>query len=141
MSIQDNKEVAGQFFARFSRGDIDGAVALMTEDASWWIPGKEGRMPGAGLYTKPRISRLFGRMQERLKDGLQMSVVDMIGEGDRVAAEVRSSGDLTNGRAYRQEYHFLISFRDGKISAVREYLDTQHSFDVWFAPDQDAAVA
>jgi ketosteroid isomerase-like protein len=24
--------------------------------------------------------------------------------------------------------------RDGKISAVREYLDTQHVFEVWFKP-------
>ena len=43
----------------------------------------------------------------------------------------KSSGDLKNGRRYRQHYHFLIEFRDGRISAVREYLDTQHAHDVW----------
>ena len=51
----------------------------------------------------------------------------------RVAIEVSSSGDLKNGRKYRQEYHFLIEFRDGKICAVREYLDTHHAHDVWIA--------
>ena len=39
-----------------------------------------------------------------------------------------------NGRLYRQEYHFLMEFRQGQICAVREYLDTQHAHDVWLAP-------
>ena len=28
----------------------------------------------------------------------------------------------------------LMAFRDGRIAAVREYLDTQHAYDVWVAP-------
>ena len=35
---------------------------------------------------------------------------------------------------YHQEYHTLMAIRDGKISAVREYLDTQHVFEIWFKP-------
>jgi len=63
-----------------------------------------------------------------------MKVKSCIAEGDSVALEVVSSGDLKNGRLFRQEYHMLMQFRDGKISAVREYLDTQHAYDVWVAP-------
>ena len=48
-----------------------------------------------------------------------------------MAGKVESSGDLWNGRQYRQDYHFRIRFRDGKIASVHEYLDTQHTFDVW----------
>lgn len=59
----------------------------------------------------------------------------MVAEGDRVAVEVVSEGDLTNGRQYRQEYHMLLEFREGKISAVREYLDTQHAHAIWIAPE------
>jgi ketosteroid isomerase-like protein len=62
-----------------------------------------------------------------------MNVISSLAEGDRVALEVTSSGDLKNGRLYRQEYHFLLEFRGGKICAVREYLDTQHAYDVWIA--------
>jgi ketosteroid isomerase-like protein len=63
-----------------------------------------------------------------------MTVLGSVAEGDSVAVEVESSGDLKNGRQYRQQYHFLLAFRDGKISAVREYLDTQHAFEVWMRP-------
>jgi ketosteroid isomerase-like protein len=70
-------------------------------------------------------------MIENLSGGLRMTVLSSIAEGDRVALEVVSSGDLKNGRLYRQEYHFLMEFRDGRISAVREHLDAQHAHDVW----------
>jgi len=103
----------------------------MTDDATWWIPGKPEATPTAGLYPKDRIARLFRTMLGRLRTGLKMTVVGAIAEGDRVAVEVRSEGDLTNDRQYRQEYHMLMMFRDGKICAVREYLDTQHAYDVW----------
>jgi ketosteroid isomerase-like protein len=69
-----------------------------------------------------------------LKDGLKMTVVSAIAERDQVAVEVESRGDLQNGREYRQQYHFRIDFRDGKIASVREYLDTQHAYEVWIRP-------
>ena len=131
MDTDRNRATAHRLFELFSAGDIDGVLALMTDDATWRIPGKKELTPTAGVYTKERIGRLFRRMVENLSDGLRMTVLSSIAEGDRVALEVISSGDLKNGRRYRQEYHFLMEFRDGKISAVREYLDTQHAHDVW----------
>jgi ketosteroid isomerase-like protein len=73
-------------------------------------------------------------MLERLKSGLALTVKGAVAEGDKVALEVESEGELTNGNVYRQQYHFLLELRDGKISAVREYLDTQHVHAVWVAP-------
>jgi len=138
MTTEQNKAIAREFFARFSASDLDGALATLTDDATWLIPGKRDRMPTAGLYTKERIARLFQAMLKQLEGGLQMTVLSAIGEGDRVAAEVESSGDLHDGRRYRQQYHFLLEFRDGRICAVREYLDTQHAHDVWIAAASQA---
>ena len=138
MTTEQNKAIAQEFFARFSASDLDGALATLSEDATWLIPGKRDRMPTAGLYTKERIARLFQAMLKQLKGGLQMTVLSTVAEGDRVAIEAESSGDLENGRLYRQKYHFLLEFRDGRICAVREYLDTQHAHDVWIAPASPA---
>jgi uncharacterized protein len=134
MRTEHNKAVAFRFFERFTANDIEGALATMTDDATWWIPGKKERSPSAGLYPKDKIGRLFHRMVGALERGLKMTVVSCIAEGDKVALEVVSTGDLKNGRQYRQEYHMLMSFRDGKIASVREYLDTQHANDIWAAP-------
>ncbi len=136
MNTEQNTATARRFFELFSASDIDGALALMTDDATWRIPGKKELSPTAGVYNKERIGRLFRRMIEALANGLTMTVHSSLAEGDRVALEVTSSGDLKNGRLYRQEYHFLMEFRDGRICAVREYLDTQHAHAVWIAQAQ-----
>lgn len=134
MTIERNKQIAADLFSRFSAGDITGVLALMTDDVSWRIPGKPELSRVAGVYDKARIGRLFQRMLDQLENGLKMTVTGMVAEGDRVAVEVESSGDLRNGRQYRQQYHVLIELRDGRISAVREYLDTQHAYEVWMKP-------
>ena len=134
MTVESNKQLAAQFFACFSANDIPGAVALMTDDATWWLPGKPGQLPVVGLHSKERIERVFHRMAAQLKNGLKMTVKSQIAEADRVASEVESYGELHNGRIYNQEYHILMTMRDGRISAVREYLDTQHVFATWFQP-------
>src|SRR5689334_21680689 len=134
MSTERNKEVATDFFARLSRSDVPGALSLMADDAVWRIAGKKELSPAAGDYGKERLGRLFNRMLSQLESGLQMTVLRSIAEGDSVALEVESTGDLKNGRRYRQQYHFAIDLRDGRIAAVREYLDTQHAFDVWMRP-------
>jgi len=137
MSTEGNKQVAIELFARFTASNIAGVLDTMTEDATWLIPGKPEATPAAGMYSKEKISRLFHTMYKRLKSGLRMTVKSAIAEGDKVAVEVESRGELTNGRIYDQRYHFLLEFHGGKICAVREYLDTQHAHAVWFA--QDAA--
>jgi ketosteroid isomerase-like protein len=134
VSLEENKQIAGEFLARFTASDVDGALAAMTDDATWWIAGKSRRRPGVGMHDKVEIERVFRGMLDQLKDGLRMTVKSAIAEGDRVALEVVSRGELRNGRVYEQEYHMLMTIRDGKISAVREYLDTQHVLATWFAP-------
>jgi ketosteroid isomerase-like protein len=129
--MNDNKRIAADLFARFTAGDIDGVLGLMTDDVIWRIPGKPELTPVCGSFDKEKLRKLFQRMLSQLENGLTMTVVDSVAEGDRVAVEVESSGDLKNGRKYRQQYHFAIGFRGGKIATVREYLDTQHAHDVW----------
>jgi len=132
MSIEQNKQVARTFFDRFSAGDITGALAMMTDDATWWIAGNPEQLAAAGDHSKAQMARLFDNMIGQLPNGLKMTVKHLIAEDDRVAVEVESNGELRNGRVYNQQYHFAITMRDGKISGVREYLDTQHVFATWF---------
>ncbi len=130
-AMNDSKQIAADLFARFSAGDIAGVLDLMTDDVTWRLPGKPELLATAGVYDKNRLRRLFDRMYSQLVDGLEMTVLSSIAEGDRVAVEVESKGDLRNGRQYRQQYHFAITLRDGKIAVVHEYLDTLHVHDVW----------
>ena len=127
-----NRKIAEKLFERLSAGDVPGTLALLTDDATWLAAGRRELLPAAGTYDKRRLEKLFKAMLGQLKHGLKMTVKGMIAEGDKVALEAESYGELQNGRVYNQHYHFLIEFRDGKISAVREYLDTQHAHAVWY---------
>jgi len=133
-SIAANKKIASDLLACFTAGDVARALDMMTDDATWWIAGKPGQLPVVGTHDKQQIARVFHGMLGQLRNGLRMTVKGAIAEGDKVALEVESHGELRNGRVYDQEYHMLITIRDGKISAVREYLDTQHVYATWFQP-------
>ena len=138
MGMEQNKTIAQELFARLTASDFAGALGLMADDATWWIAGRKERTPTSGVHSKESIGRLFHGMANALTGGLKMTVMSCIAEADRVALEVVSRGDLKNGRQYRQEYHLLVQVRDGKIQSVREYLDTGHVHEVFFAPPTDA---
>jgi hypothetical protein len=134
MSLEDNKRVATEFFAHFATADVDGALGKLADDATWWIAGKPGPQSGGGLFTKEQMAKLFRRMLRQLEGGLAFTVKGAIAEGDQVALELESRGRLRNGRVYNNEYHILLTIRDGRIHRVREYLDTQHVYATWFQP-------
>lgn len=132
MNLEHNKKVASDFLACFSANDVAGALDAMTDDVTWRIVGKPELLSAAGVHNKEQIARVFHGMLGQLKNGLQMTVKGAIAEGDKVAVEAESYGELQNGRIYNNTYHFLMTIRDGKICDVREYLDTQHVFATWF---------
>jgi hypothetical protein len=96
----------------------------MSEDATWWILGKPQLFPGAGTKSKADMERIWGSLFSHMKEGLEMTVIGMVAEGDKVAAEIRSYADLTDGRVYENQYHMLFTVRQGKIVEVKEYADT-----------------
>ena len=67
MSIEQNKNLAREFFDRFNANDIAGALDTMTDDATWWIAGNPEQLPAAGLYSKERIASLFYNMAGQLR--------------------------------------------------------------------------
>lgn len=126
MSIEENKDVVRRFLAKFGSGDADGLIDSLTDDASWWIGGKPGELPQAGMKTKEGISAVLRGIGAKIPGGIDMRIRGMIGEGNQVAAEVEAHGEITNGRIYNNEYHFLFTIRGDRISAVKEYNDTLH---------------
>ncbi|NOT60873.1 MAG: nuclear transport factor 2 family protein [Acidobacteria bacterium] len=131
MSAAANKQLACDFLERLNASDAAGALAMMTDDVTWWIAGKPDLLPVAGTYNKQQATQLLHNLVSQLPNGIKMTVKSMMAEDDRVALEVEGTGALRNGRVYDQQYHFLLTMRDGKISAIKEYLDTQHVYAVW----------
>src|ERR1041385_2825596 len=69
--MSGNKQLAMEFFGRFSANDVAGALDCLTEDVQWWIAGKPGVTPTSGVNDKKRLARLFANMMGQLKDGMK----------------------------------------------------------------------
>lgn len=124
MSLQDNKQTVHAYLAHFKTAAVPDLLDAMSEDATWWILGKPHLFAGAGAKSKDDMARIWRGLFNHMKDGLEMTVVGMVAEGDQVAVEIRSHADLNDGRVYENQYHMLFTIRRGKIAEVREYADT-----------------
>jgi uncharacterized protein len=121
----NNKEIVNHFFEGVTVGDIDGAFALVDDNVNWWIPGT---LPFSGNKTKEQYMQVVNAIKKGFPTGFQLTVLSSIAEGSKVAAEVESSGNHINGKAYNNKYHFLFEIANGKIISVKEYMDTLHLY-------------
>ena len=134
MSAEENKNVVLSFFENFSGGKVDAALALMSDTATWWVAGKPDKFVLAGTKTKTQFAELLQGIGTAMPKGLRVIPKGLTAEGGRVAAEAESYGETATGKIYNNLYHFLFEVRDGKIQAVREYLDTMHAKEVLVDP-------
>jgi ketosteroid isomerase-like protein len=126
MSLDANKRLVREFLDHYAHARYDAALAMLAPDARWWIPGHPQEFPAAGWADKPTVERRLAANLKLLPHGIEISVGDMTAEGERVAVEAESKAKLVNGTLYHNRYHFLFVVRDGRIHAVKEYLDTLH---------------
>jgi len=98
------------------------------------VIGKPDRFALAGKRTMAEMRALLSGVSGALETPLTVTPTAFTSEGDRVAVEATSHADLKNGRAYRNEYHFIFEFRDGKIARAKEYLDTLHAKEILVDP-------
>jgi ketosteroid isomerase-like protein len=130
MSAEANKKIVLGFFENLSAGKVDDALALMADTGTWWVAGK---FDLAGTKTKAQFAELFKGLVGSMPKGLRITPKGITAEGDRVAVEAEGYGEVNNGKVYNNLYHFLVEVRDGKIQAVREYMDTLHVKDVFLS--------
>jgi uncharacterized protein len=121
----NNKEIVYLFFEQVTLGNIDNAFALVDDDVNWWVPGT---LPFSGNKTKPEYLQIVEAIKKGFPSGFALNVVSTIAEGNKVAAEVESSGNHISGKTYNNKYHFLIEIKNDKIISVKEYMDTLHLF-------------
>ena len=134
MSAEENKNVVLSFFENFSAGKVDAALAMLADTATWWVAGSPEKFVLAGTKTKAQFTELLNGIGAAMPNGLRVTPKGLTVEGDRVAAEAESYGETATGKIYNNLYHFLFEVRDGKIQAVREYLDTMHAKEVLVDP-------
>jgi uncharacterized protein len=137
---QDALHVALRWVEAFNAGDAGDIRACFAPDATWWLGGD---LPVAGTYV--------GRdavMDEFLAAGLglyqpgtlRFEVANTVAQGDHVVLELNVTGVSAAGAEYRNHYVFVLTVAEGKVRAVREYLDTLYAHRVLWPERQPSAV-
>jgi ketosteroid isomerase-like protein len=120
MSIEDNKAVVRSWFDAVNRGDEAEILTMLADD---FVFQTMARQPEWLLYTwnREQFSKVPSSMSAVLTAPIQLKIVDMTAEGERVAVEAETDSEMLNGRRYNNAYHFVFKLRDNKFFEVREY--------------------
>ena len=129
MGIEENKAVVREFFRRMNAGDPT-VADLLTDDATWWVPQSSEL---AGTHRgKAAVLALMGKGVDLYQPPLDVKIEEMVAERDLVAVQLVIEAKTAAGRPYRNDYHFSFRVRDGRLCAVREYVDTKYASDMLF---------
>jgi ketosteroid isomerase-like protein len=123
MSIENNVQVVKDFFAAIGSGDREALLALAGEDIEWIIPGKDWPLAGTHRGHAGLVDLL-----ETASRSIETSTEprEFVAQGDRVLVVGFASGRIkATNKTFEDDWIFAITVRDGKLTNIREYVDTQ----------------
>ena len=122
MSAQENVQIVKDGFAAFGRGDMQGLLALFAEDIEWITPGE---YPLAGAHCgHAGVADLFQKESEMVEISF-LEPREFIAQGDRVVVVGISRGRVkATNRTFEDHWVFAFTVRNGKVTNIREYIDT-----------------
>ena len=124
MSIEKNVQIVKDFFAAMGSYNEQDLLALATEDIEWIIPG-EG-WPLAGTHRgHAGLADLLQKASETVETSFP-EPPEFVAQGDRVLVVGFARGRIfATNRTFEDDWVFAITVRNGKVTNIREYIDTQ----------------
>lgn len=123
MSIEKNIQTVKDFFAAIDRGDRQALWALVAEDVTWIIPGMD--WPLAGTYRgHAGLADLLDTASRSMETATEPR--EFVAQGDRVLVVGFARGKVkATNKPFEDDWIFAITVRDGRLTSIQEYIDTQ----------------
>ena len=123
MSIEKNIQTVKDFFAAISRGDREALLALVVEDIEWIIPGED--WPLAGTHRgHAGLAHLLETASRTIETSTEPR--EFVAQGDRVLVVGFARGKMkATNKTFEDDWIFAITVQDGRLTNIREYIDTQ----------------
>ncbi|MFA4836594.1 MAG: nuclear transport factor 2 family protein [Dehalococcoidia bacterium] len=126
MTVEKNKKIVLAWADCLSRADWNGALAFLVDGATWWGASDLPPFPG-NMIKGQGMEKAITNLDYVFAPGKppNVTVDNIIGEGDLVAVEAHGDTVLANGLPYKNRYHWLIKLNNsGKMEWIHEYADT-----------------
>ena len=124
MSTEENVQIVKDFFAAIGSYNEHDLLALAAEDIEWIIPG-EG-WPLAGTH---RGHAELAAVLQKASEEVEMTYPEppeFVAQGDRVLVVGVATGKIkATNKPFKDNWVFDITIRNGKVTKIREYIDTQ----------------
>jgi len=123
MSIEKNVQIVTNFLAALGRRDKQGLLALSADDIEWIIPGED--WPLAGTHRgHAGLENLLEKANETVETSYP-EPPELIAQGDRVLVVGFATGRIkATNKTFEDHWVFAITVRNGKVTNIREYIDT-----------------
>ena len=122
--MEENVQIAKDFFTAMGSGDTQALLALVAEDIEWIIPGEGWPLGG----THRGHAGLAATLQ-RASEEVEMTYPrppEFVAQGNRVLAIGVAVGKIkATDKPFEDHWVFDITLQNGKLKSVREYIDTQ----------------
>jgi len=123
MSIEENVQVVKDFFAALGSGDKQRLLALVAEDIEWIIPGEDWPLAGT-RRGHAGLADLLETASKTLETSTEPR--EFVAQGDRVLVVGFARGKVkATNKTFEDDWIFAITVRDGRLTSIREYIDTQ----------------
>lgn len=129
----ENKQIVQSFFDDLAKGDGRPFIEAMADDFSWIIPGRatwSGEWRGKQAVREQLLRPLLARFATTYTN----RAVRLIAEGDHVVVECRGDVMTKTGKRYDNTYCYVFTLREGKLTELVEYMDTELAADALGAP-------
>ena len=123
MSIEKNIQTVKDFFAAIGRGDREALLALVAEDIEWIIPGEDWPLAGT-RHGHAGLADLLETASKSMETSTEPR--EFVAQGDRVLVVGFARGKIkATNKTFEDDWIFAITVRDGRLTNIREYIDTQ----------------
>src|SRR3984957_11302392 len=123
MSIEKNIQTVKDFFASIGRGDREALLALVAEDIEWIIPGEDWPLAGT-RHGHAGLADLLETASKSIETSTEPR--EFVAQGDRVLVVGFARGKIkATNKTFEDDWIFAITVRDGRLTSIREYIDTQ----------------
>jgi len=123
MSIEKNIQTVKDFFAAIGRGDREALLALAAEEIEWIIPGEDWPLAGT-RHGHAGLAELLETASRSIETSTEPR--EFVAQGDRVLVVGFARGKIkATNKTFEDEWIFAITVRDGRLTSIREYIDTQ----------------
>ena len=117
MSIETNRKIASDFHAALNNRDVDKAMSMFADDASWIV------MPGATMYNKQEIRKYLEKAMKNFPKFVVNDIHPPVVSGDMLTHEYIHEVRTRDGQEGQVPAVVVMELKNGKITQIRYYID------------------